>query len=76
MGIELAFYSWETIARRSALMVSGTCSPAEYQKMITGKAAAFSSAAIKIGSSRPDAFERAMAPLHAAARAITQRLRK
>ena len=32
--------SWETIARQSLMMVQRTCSPAEYQRMVTEKAAA------------------------------------
>jgi hypothetical protein len=75
MGMELAFYSWETIARRSLLMISGACPPAEYQRMVLEKAAAFSSAAIAVGSGRPDAFARTITPLHAAVKANVRRLR-
>jgi hypothetical protein len=76
MGMELAFYSWETIVRRGMLMASGQCSPAEYQKMVTEKAAAFGKAAINIASARPDAIENAMAAIHATAKANARRLRK
>ncbi|MDB5393198.1 MAG: hypothetical protein JWM91_704, partial [Rhodospirillales bacterium] len=35
--MQVAIYSWETIARRTMMMAKGTCSPAEYQKMIAEK---------------------------------------
>ena len=37
MLTELALSSWETIARRTALMALGQCSVAEYASMITEK---------------------------------------
>jgi len=40
MMAELAMASWETIARRTSMIARGTCSPAEYQRMIIEKAAA------------------------------------
>jgi hypothetical protein len=64
------------MARRGMLMASGTCSPAEYQKMVLEKAAAFGSAATKISSGRPDSFGQALAPIHKAAKANAIRLRK
>jgi hypothetical protein len=46
MMADLAMASWETIARRTAMIARGTCSPAEYQCMITEKAAALQQSAI------------------------------
>ena len=40
MMAQLSAASWETMMRRSLLMASGTCSPAEYQRMVLEKAAA------------------------------------
>jgi len=45
---ELTVFSWETVARRAAMMVQGTCSTAEYQRMLFEKmrAAQLSAAAL------------------------------
>src|SRR5580693_2304799 len=40
MMTELTLSSWETIFHRSLLMAQGTCSVAEYQRMVMEKAAA------------------------------------
>jgi hypothetical protein len=40
----LAVASWETIFRRTLLMMRGTCSPAEYRRMTAEKAAAMQAA--------------------------------
>ena len=40
MMAELTFASWETIARRTWMMAQGTCSPAEYRRMVHEKAQA------------------------------------
>jgi hypothetical protein len=37
---EMSIASWETIARRSAMMAAGTCSPREYRRMVAEKARA------------------------------------
>ena len=44
----LALASWETIVRRSFLIAQGTCSLAEYQRMVQEKAAATRSSAMTI----------------------------
>jgi len=46
MMAELAMASWETIARRTSMIARGTCSPAEYQRMIIEKAAALQQSAV------------------------------
>jgi hypothetical protein len=40
MIAQLSMASWETIFHRTMMMAQGTCSPAEYRKMMTEKAAA------------------------------------
>jgi hypothetical protein len=37
---ELMLASWETLARRTLLMVQNKCSPAEYRRMVREKMAA------------------------------------
>jgi len=69
----LAMASWETIFHRSLLMASGTCSVAEYQRMVSEKMAASQQAAFAMMTGRsPDAV---MAPYVKAARANAKRLR-
>jgi hypothetical protein len=46
MMADLAMASWETIARRTEMIARGACTPAEYQRMITEKAAALRQSAI------------------------------
>jgi hypothetical protein len=77
MLAELAFASWETIARRTLMMTQGTCAPAEYQRMALEKAvaAARSGAAL----SRPRGKNRmtaVLAPWHGAAAKNARRLRR
>ena len=70
---ELALASWETIVHRTMMMVTGTCSVDEYQRMVTEKSEALqhSAFALMTGGS-----ERAvLAPFHAKARANAKRLR-
>jgi len=73
MGAELAIYSLETIARRTLMMTQGTCSPAEYRKMIAEKAAAMGKASIALGRGDGGA---AIKPFHKAAKANARRLRR
>ena len=70
---ELALASWETIVHRTMMIMSGTCSMDEYQRMVTEKSEAMqhSTFALMTGGS-----ERAvLAPFHAKARANAKRLR-
>jgi hypothetical protein len=75
MLAELAFASWETIARRMLMMADGTCSPAEYQRMVfeKAKAAQRSSRATSRRSRNPSAL---LAPWHKGATANAKRLRR
>jgi hypothetical protein len=65
--------SWETIARRSLMMVKGMCSPAEYQRMVTEKAAVIqqSALAVMVGRGKREV----LAPWHKRATANAKRLR-
>jgi hypothetical protein len=70
---ELALASWETIVHRSMMMLTGTCTVDEFQRMVTEKSEAMqhSTLALMTGGS-----ERAvLAPFHAKARANAKRLR-
>jgi hypothetical protein len=74
---ELNSASWETIARRSLMMAQGTCSPAEYQRMIAEKAqaAAASSVILMTGGGRAP-IAALLAPWRSRARANAKRLRR
>jgi hypothetical protein len=69
----LAMASWETIYHRSMLMAQGTCSAAEYQRMVSEKMTAMqiSTLALMTGKSQADV----MAPYLSRARANAKRLR-
>jgi hypothetical protein len=71
---ELTVFSWETMARRAAMMVQGTCSTAEYQRMLFEKmrAAQLSAAAVALDRGLLATLQ----PWHQATRANALRLRK
>ena len=71
---ELAAASWETMWHRSVLMLSGECTPAEYQQMVTEKMAALQIAGTAMLAGR-DA-ETVLRPFHKRATANARRLRK
>jgi hypothetical protein len=75
---ELALASWETIARRSLLMMSGTCSPDEYHRMAAEKLRALSRSTRGFASGRTGAtaVAAAMRPWHGPATANAKRLRR
>jgi len=70
----LTLASWETILRRSLLMASGTCSPAEYRRMVSEKLAAMQSAAFAAAMGRSGAA--VVAPFVRRSRANAKRLRR
>ena len=70
---ELAVASWETILHRTMMMMSGTCSLDEYQRMVTEKAEAFQGSAIALLLGGGE--QAILAPFHSAAKANAQRLR-
>lgn len=77
MFAELAFASWETIARRTMMMAQGTCSPAEYARMVMEKAAAAQRSALLLSRPRTRHNLRSvLGPWHRGATANAKRLRK
>jgi hypothetical protein len=81
---ELVWASWETIARRSLMMMSGTCSSAEYHRMGAEKLKAVTKATQVLTSKKVPASGRggartiaaALRPFHAPAVANAKRLRR
>jgi hypothetical protein len=75
---ELVWASWETIARRSLMMMSGTCSPAEYHRMGAEKLKAVTKATTVLASRRGGAstVTAALRPFHGPAVANAKRLRR
>ena len=66
--------SWETIARRSAMIARGTCTPAEYQRMVMEKAAALQQSAIAAMTGHGK--KASLDPWHKRATANARRLRR
>ena len=74
---ELALNSWETIARRTLMMATARCSPAEYRRMIKEKEEAMAlSGAVFVGGRGKVTAARLIAPWHARSSANAKRLRK
>ena len=72
---ELTLASWETIVRRSVMMAQGTCSAAEYRRMVREKVrAAHRSGALATLGARDLAV--ILGPWHKAATANAKRLRR
>lgn len=77
MLTELALSAGETIARRTHLIASGRCSPAEYRRMIVEKAEAAQASLLAVAAATPTgALQAAMAPWLDSARANARRLRR
>jgi hypothetical protein len=74
MVAELIMASWETMARRSLMMVQGRCSPVEYQRMATEKAAALQLSALAVMGGCDK--RQALASWHKRATANAKRLRR
>jgi hypothetical protein len=73
----LTLASWETMARRTMLIAQNTCSPAEYQRMVSEKAAAAMESGMKLFFSGGLAsMTSLMAPWSSRATANVKRLRK
>lgn len=70
----LSLASRETIARRTLLMASGTCPPAEYRRMVTEKLAAMQTAAFAAAMGRSNAA--ILAPFVRRSRTNAKRLRR
>jgi len=77
MLAELALASWETIHRRTLMMARGACSPAEYSRMISEKAAAaVRTAATVARAKKTPKLATLLAPWHQRATANARRLRR
>jgi Na+/glutamate symporter len=74
MMTELTLSSWETIFHRSLMMAQGTCSVAEYQRMIIEKAAAVQASTLALMTGCGNAA--ALAPYLVRSRANARRLRR
>lgn len=74
MMTQLAAASWETIFRRSLMMVQGNCSASEYLRMTAEKTAALNASAAAMLAGRGQAA--ALAPFVSRARANARRLRR
>jgi hypothetical protein len=70
----LTMASWETIFRRTLMMATGNCSPAEYQRMAAEKLQAAQQSMVALATGRGQAA--ALAPYVARTRANVRRLRK
>jgi hypothetical protein len=73
---EMTLASWETIARRSLMIAAGTCSAAEYQRMVMEKGMAMQRSGFALMRPSPGRVTAVLAPWHRAARANARRLRK
>lgn len=73
MVTQLTLSSWETIYHRTLMMAQGTCSAAEYHRMVMEKAAAMQASAMALMSGRGHAA--ALAPYLVRSRANARRLR-
>ena len=76
MLAELAWASWETIVRRTFMIAQSTCSPAEYQTMISEKTAAVMEIGIMLASPAGATAAALLEPLHSRATANARRLRR
>ena len=76
MMAELAWPSWETIARRSLMMADNTCSIAEYQRMVAEKTAAAFETSRLLSSPKQASMEAFLKPWHSRATENAKRLRK
>ncbi len=75
--MELTLASWETMARRGLMMSRGTCSPAEYRRMVEEKCAAFWETAGLLARSKGAPSASALTgPWRRRARANARRLRR
>ena len=76
MMMELAFASWETIGHRTLMMAQGTCSIAEYSRMMQEKMAASEQTSAALLRSGPMVdWTALMAPWHRRATSNARRLR-
>ena len=73
MMARLTASSFETIFHRTTMMAKGTCSPAEYQRMVVEKATAAQKSMVAMMTGK--SLTSALAPYSSRARANAKRLR-
>ncbi len=73
MFTELAMASWETVWHRTALMASGACTHAEYERMVHEKMRAMQLAGMALMTGQ--STEAVLRPFHKRATANAKRLR-
>ena len=73
MMTQLTLSSWETIYRRTLMMAQGTCSAAEYKRMVAEKAAAMQASTLALMTGRGHAA--VLTPYLVRSRANAKRLR-
>ena len=73
MFTELAMASWETVWHRTALMASGACTAAEYERMVQEKMRAMQLASFAMMTGQNT--EAVLRPFHKRATANAKRLR-
>jgi hypothetical protein len=74
---QMAAASVETIGRRTRLMAGGTCSPAEYRRMLQEKIEAVQESAAALASARDGrGLRAAIDPFHRRVTANARRLRR
>lgn len=77
MLAEMAFASCETIARRTVMMAAGTCSAAEYRRMVAEKAEAIYRSGVALAApGKGDKMVAVLTPWHRGVTANAKRLRK
>jgi hypothetical protein len=74
MMTQLTLSSWETIYHRTLMMAQGTCSAAEYQRMVMEKAAAMQASTLAMMTG--GGHSAVIAPYLVRSRANARRLRK
>jgi hypothetical protein len=74
MMARLTAASWETIFHRTTMMAKGTCSPAEYHRMVAEKAVAAQRSMVALMTGK--SLTSALMPYSSRARADAKRLRK
>lgn len=72
---DLFFASCETVAYRSLMMAQGTCSPAEYRRMVREKAQAASLSGLRLMFPGRGGVTAMLTPWHRRATANAKRLR-
>ena len=74
MFTELAMASWETVWHRTALMATGACTQAEYERMVHEKMQAMRQAGVALMTGQDT--ESVLRPFHERATGNARRLRK